>query len=399
MKLLSGVANVPEHSQKLASVGKRLTWSLPGDTSGEQAEQILVRTVAALEAAVAKARENQRLSQTSIGIEEVFANEEPGAEFESDQATSAFLLAKVESALRQTQRELRKYRPVSISNHEATELLSSYSQYLERADFLRALGDNTNAIRDYSAAIELEPMQTPPYMERGGLYSKLGRHREAIADYDRAIALRPDSPGGYTHRARTYEELQMYEASVADWEKAMELLQENSRHLTWLPLDEVAAQPDSALHERLILLVDRISELPVNRTGKARVAIGDFFHRLGQYERARETMLAAVELAPEDLVVLNNVAWRMATSPAAEFRNADLALDLATKVCDATDWKNWQYVDTLAAAYAADGNFDEAVRWQERSIELAFDPSLKERLSLYESHEPFRVVEEEPASE
>ena len=59
--------------------------------------------------------------------------------------------------------------------------------------------------------------------------------------------------------------------------------------------------------------------------------------------------------------------------------------------CELTDWKESGYLDTLAAACAASGDFDAAVKWQLKSIELAPDEQkaeLRERLERYRAKEP-----------
>ncbi len=64
--------------------------------------------------------------------------------------------------------------------------------------------------------------------------------------------------------------------------------------------------------------------------------------------------------------------------------------------CKLTDWKNGSYLDTLAAAYAAAGDFDSAVKWQSKAMELVTVKNKAEfqsRLALYETHKPYR---EEP---
>jgi len=48
-----------------------------------------------------------------------------------------------------------------------------------------------------------------------------------------------------------------------------------------------------------------------------------------------------------------------------------MAVSLATRACDATNNKNARYMDTLARAYAADGDFFQAVVWEDKAVQCA----------------------------
>ena len=61
----------------------------------------------------------------------------------------------------------------------------------------------------------------------------------------------------------------------------------------------------------------------------------------------------------------------LATSPDPTLRNGPEALALATDLCKKTQYGNVQYLDTLAAAYAAAGRFDAAVATSERAAAIA----------------------------
>jgi serine/threonine-protein kinase len=58
-------------------------------------------------------------------------------------------------------------------------------------------------------------------------------------------------------------------------------------------------------------------------------------------------------------------------------------------------WKDSFTLGTLAAASAETGNFDEAVKWEEKSIELGLPESdlkqAQERLNLYKEKKPYHI--------
>jgi hypothetical protein len=61
----------------------------------------------------------------------------------------------------------------------------------------------------------------------------------------------------------------------------------------------------------------------------------------------------------------------MATCPEQSIRNGQVAIADAKRACELTKWKFGSYVDTLAAAYAEAGDFDSAIRNEEKAIGTA----------------------------
>jgi len=95
---------------------------------------------------------------------------------------------------------------------------------------------------------------------------------------------------------------------------------------------------------------------------------------------------------------LNYYAWVLATSPVSAYRDGPAAIKYATAACEGTSWKSPPELDTLAAAYAQDGKFDEAIRWQKSAIEALPEGHrnnqvFEERLTKYEKHEPIRETD------
>ena len=89
------------------------------------------------------------------------------------------------------------------------------------------------------------------------------------------------------------------------------------------------------------------------------------------------------------------MGWLRATFPDAKYRDGKQAVEYATKACELADWKNAEWLGTLAAAYAEFGDFDKAVEWQKKALELAGleeVEGLREQLSLYQAGKPYRQM-------
>jgi serine/threonine protein kinase/Tol biopolymer transport system component len=118
--------------------------------------------------------------------------------------------------------------------------------------------------------------------------------------------------------------------------------------------------------------------------------------RIGQYDRAIADLESAIKIDPNHVSANNGIAWLKATCPDAQLRDGTVAIEKARKACELTSWKESACLDTLAAAYAEAGNFDEAAKWQEAAMESLSEtlrPGTREqyeaRLKLYERNEPY----------
>ncbi len=91
---------------------------------------------------------------------------------------------------------------------------------------------------------------------------------------------------------------------------------------------------------------------------------------------------------------VNDYAWLLATSRFDEIRNGTLALDQAQRAVSKR--ASAAFLDTLAAAYAEIGNFNEAITVQERAIaaivreEADLLGELQTRLEYYQRNQPWR---------
>jgi tetratricopeptide (TPR) repeat protein len=112
----------------------------------------------------------------------------------------------------------------------------------------------------------------------------------------------------------------------------------------------------------------------------------------GQYDQAISDFNRAIEINPLDAEAYNNLAWLFATAKVPLYRNGKKAVELALKGCELSNWRKGEYLDTLAAAYARVGDFDKAVKWEEKALEspnLARPSEYQKRLNLYRERKPW----------
>jgi len=114
----------------------------------------------------------------------------------------------------------------------------------------------------------------------------------------------------------------------------------------------------------------------------------------GDFEKAIADLSDVIRINPRDVAAYNNLAWLRATCPDARYRDGEQALENARKACGLTNWKAAGCLDTLAAAYAQAGDFEQARRWQANAIDLVAvekdKAELRARLEFYQRNEPYR---------
>ena len=151
-----------------------------------------------------------------------------------------------------------------------------------------------------------------------------------------------------------------------------------------------AVEAFTAAEKILPKLVD-----PSYQSGRAMVDARDFGKADKTFERALEK--AVDDQADYRVNVLNSLTWLHATCPDAEHRDGEKAVTYAEEMVGLLGKKDqpWTYLDTIAAAYAEAGEFENAVKYGQMAIKQAGKAkkgerkSLQERLELYQDGKPF----------
>jgi tetratricopeptide (TPR) repeat protein len=126
-----------------------------------------------------------------------------------------------------------------------------------------------------------------------------------------------------------------------------------------------------------------------------RYILGQIYQHQGRYVDAEQAYLGASKAQPAWAPACDSLSWLLATCPDDKARDGKRAVEYATTACERTGWKDPFCLDTLAAAFAEAGQFEEAVRYETRALD---DPALKgdlrmaakRRLELYRQNKPFR---------
>ncbi|MGO9610215.1 MAG: tetratricopeptide repeat protein, partial [Verrucomicrobiia bacterium] len=137
-------------------------------------------------------------------------------------------------------------------------------------------------------------------------------------------------------------------------------------------LFQIGKVPEAITHYEQALRIKPDYAEAHDSLGLALKAMGKVAEPAEQYEEA-------LRIKPNYPQALNNLAWLLATHVPTEGGDPVRAVALAERACKLTDNGAATYLDTLAAAYAAAGRFDDAVGTAQKAIQLA-DSSAKTQL-------------------
>ncbi len=197
----------------------------------------------------------------------------------------------------------------------------------------------------------------------------------------------------YTHYriAVGHEQRHEYEKAIEEFQVA---LREEPNHVESLYLlASCLARLDR--EQEAIVYARKVAALAPN-SPLVHGLLGSLLCSTGQYGEALAHLEAAYAVNAGDVTVANNLAWLLATCPEAAYRDGPRALRLAEWACKATSYKSPPLLDSLAAAYAEVGQFDQAVKVTRQAMEIvrsnpkASTETLESRLSLYLAGKPCR---------
>jgi tetratricopeptide (TPR) repeat protein len=290
--------------------------------------------------------------------------------------------------------EQNRYEEAEQALQEALRIKPDYSKALYCLGHLYYKMKKPSESEEYfQRAILAEPTMAEAHYDLGTLLLEQGRRDEAIKWYRLALALQPDYALVNSNLAKILAErgelneaIQLYERAVKGDPKLAELRYNLALvYRSASRLDDAISQLRTAI-ELNPSLADAYLEL------------GRTFAQARRYGEAIQTFRRGLEVEPRQMIMGNEMAWLMATVPDATLRNAPQAIQIGERLAELTSRKEPKPLDTLAAAYADAGRFDEAVATARDALTLAgaqnqsnLVQAISIRLKNYENHQPYRA--------
>jgi protein O-mannosyl-transferase len=259
---------------------------------------------------------------------------------------------------------------------------------------LAAAGKVEEAIDAFQNALKLDPSLSSAHKNLGVALVRSGKLQEALIHFRDAARLEPENASVHNIYATTLGAAGRTEEAMQEFQTALRLAPDSAAtHANLANLlakqharDEAIAQYSDAL---------RLDPAFV----EAHYSVASLLREEGKTEEATAHYIAALLIKPDYVPAMASLAWIYATAKNEEAsQHAAGAVRLAEKACQITDCKDSELLDTLAAAYANAGRFEEAVKTGEEAVAAAkaageddFADSIRARIDLYKKGSPFRL--------
>lgn len=266
------------------------------------------------------------------------------------------------------------------------------------------------------------------YFSVGTALNDQGRYEEAAEQLKKSLELKTDFVQAYINLATTHMKLNRWDAAATYLQQALEIQSNNPVALQnlatvrieqkrydeaeeilkqTLEIDPYMTQSLCSMSRLLMRQGNRQAAIQMlqkavridQQSAEAHAELAMAWMADRDFQSAADSFESAYQLNPDNILVANNFAWLLATGPDG-IRNGQKAVQLSEKVCQAVEYQAPEFLDTLAAAYAETGQFQQATQYAEEAlfkldIKGASEQlnAVRNRIELYRRGKAYRDIE------
>jgi tetratricopeptide (TPR) repeat protein/mono/diheme cytochrome c family protein len=240
----------------------------------------------------------------------------------------------------------------------------------------------------YEMMIRADPSKISLRNDVAVMYSEVGRPDLAAPHFEAVVTLQPASAAARYNLGTALLASGKTAAAIEQYERALQIQPDYAAvHNNWgRALVQLAKPAEALAHFREAARLDPANPSPHYNIGTLVRAMGDTAQAIGEFREA-------VRLDPKDAEALGSLAWLLATASSASLRDPAQAVRLADRAAELVGRKRAAALDILAAAQAANGQYELAVATCDAALALNPDASLaaaiRQRRALYERGRPY----------
>ena len=243
------------------------------------------------------------------------------------------------------------------------------------------------AEKTFLKVLEIRSYNLFAYYSLGDTYRKKGEIKKSIKCFQKCIELEPKGISSYTNIANLFIQTDEFDKAIEYALKALEVKPDFAEAYYLLN----AAYIEKGRYD--LVRKSLTDELRSNKAyRKAFTCIADKFLETKQVRLAHEYYLIAIKLEPDSEYVLNALGWLEGACAIEGIHKPQRAVKYARRACEFSENKKPEVLDTLAVAYAANGQFKRSIETAQKAVKIANSEKRAElaeriqaRLELYKA--------------
>ncbi len=271
---------------------------------------------------------------------------------------------------------------------EVTE--NNYTIHYNLGYVLQSEGRLDEAASHYRQTLQIMPAYVKAHNSLGIMFGMQGQFDTAMTHFNQALKTEPEDPEAHYNMGLMLRAHGKLDEAVKHFSIALGGKPDDvDIHLNLAIVFKLQGRLDKAISHFYRVLAAEPNRAEIHHH------LAVTLTETKQIEKSLEHFGEAIRLKPDWVEPMNAMAWVLATRP--EKGGADEAVVLAERTAQLTKYQNASVLDTLAATYAAAGQFEKAVRTAQTAIDLSSKAQADElvsdiskRLELYKQSKAYR---------